>query len=335
MIAIRRLGLEPFSLPRRARPTWIAGHSVEFRRMARDRRVRTALATASVIAALVVAWPAAAQGNSGSAPGKNKDKKSTPPSSSSLPTLASGASSASPLSWIDDASLLPPGSAAFTISVLRWSGADLSEVYAPVVDAAYGVAKRFQLSATIPHIVGSADGTGPVGGWGTSYFSGKIALLDESDDSGVKLALSPLLEVLSEGAVQSLPAGESRFQVGLPVSVEVARGSVRMFAATGLFSRGAWFAGGGAGFQLTPRMGASMNVNRSWAKTDVEGVHRDRSEISGGVYYFVQPQIAVYGSVGHTIATTDENGAGMTIGTGVTFLLVPHQPTAGKPRTRR
>ena len=293
---------------------------------------RFGLLAASVITALAVALPAAAQGKSGSAPGKNKTKKSTPPSSSPLPALSSGASGASPLSWLDDASLLAPGSAALTISVSRWSGADLSELDAPIVDAALGVTKRFQLGATIPSVVGSADGTGPVGGLGTSYFSGKIALLDDSD---VKLAVSPLLEVLGEGAVQSLAPGESRYRVGLPVSIEVARGTVRAFAATGFFTGGVWFAGGGAGFQLTPQMGASMSFTRSSAKTDLEGVHRDRSEISGGVSYFVKPQIAVYGSVGHTIATTDENGAGMSVATGVTFLLAPSQRTAGKPSTRR
>ena len=293
---------------------------------------RFGLLTASVIAALAVAVPAAAQGNSGSAPGKHKSKKSTPPSSSSLPPLSTGASGASPLSWVDDASLLAPGSVALTISVTRWSGADLSEVDAPIVDAAFGLTKRFQLSASIPHVVGSADGTGPVGGLGTSYFSGKVALLDHSD---VKLAVSPLLEVLGEGAVQSLAPGESRYQVGVPISIEVDRNAFRMFAATGFFTRGAWFGGGGAGFQLTPQMGASMAFTRSWAKTDVEGVHRERREISGALSYFVKPQIAVYGSAGHTIATTDENGAGMTVGTGVTFLLAPSQRTAGNSSTRR
>ena len=162
--------------------------------------------TASVIVALAVALPAAAQGKSGSAPGKNK--KSTPPSSSSLPGPIT---SASPLSWIDDASLLAPGSVALTVSVMRWSGADLSEVDVPIIDAAFGLTKRVQLSASVPHVVGSADGTGAVGGLGTSYFSGKIALLDNSD---VKVAVSPLLEVLGAGAVQSLPAGESRYQIG-------------------------------------------------------------------------------------------------------------------------
>ena len=147
--------------------------------------------------------------------------------------------------------------------------------------------------------------------------------------------MSPLLEVLSEGAVQSLPAGESRFQVGLPVSVEVARGTVRMFAAAGTVLARRLVRRWRRPVQLTPQMGASVSVTRSWAKTNLEGVHRDRSEISGGVFYFVKPQIAVYGSLGHTIATTDENGAGISIGTGVTFLLVPPQRTPGKPKTRR
>ena len=293
---------------------------------------RVGLATASVITALVVAVPAAAQGKSGSAPGQNKDKKSTPPSSNSLPALTPGASSASPISWIDDASLLPPGAGAFTISFVRWSGTDMSEVDAPVVDAAFGVTRRFQLSATIPHVVGSADGTGPVGGLGTSYFCGKIALLDDPD---AKLAVSPLLEVLGEGAALSLAPGESRVQIGVPISIEVPLGTVRLFAATGFFTRGAWFGGGGAGFVLTPQMGATVSFNRSWAKTDAAGVQRDRAELSGGVYYFVNPKIAVYGSLGHTIATSDENGAGMSIGTGVTFLMVPRQPTTRKPGTRR
>jgi hypothetical protein len=64
-------------------------------------------------------------------------------------------------------------------------------------------------------------------------------------------------------------------------------------------------------------------------------LRRSRSEISGGVYYFLKPQIAIYGSMGHTIAMTDENGAGLSVGTGVTFLLVPRQRPVRKPGTRR
>jgi hypothetical protein len=284
---------------------------------------------AGVIVTLALAVSAAAQGNSGYAPGKNKDKKGTAPSSSPLPaptsTVAgsspiSTVTGASPLSWVDDASLLEPGSAMLTVSAIRWSGSGLSEVDFPIVDATVGLTRRVQFGATVPRVVGGAEGTGIVGGLGTSYFSAKVALLP---DSKVRVAVSPLLEILGTGAVQSLPEGESRYQLGVPVSIEAGSGAVRMFAAAGFFTRGAWFAGGGTAFQLTPEVGASIAFTRSWASTDVEGLRRDRGELSGGVSYFLTSHVAVYGSLGHTIATSAENGAGMTVGGGVTFLLIP------------
>jgi len=278
---------------------------------------RLFVVAASAVVALAVAVTAQAQGHGN---GNANAHKSQPPSSSALLSPAS-TTSASPLSWIDDASLLAPGSMTLTVSALRWSGADLSEVDVPIVDAAVGLTKRLQIGASIPHVVGSTDGTGPVGGLGTAYITGKVALLTERE---VKLAVSPVLEILGAGAVQALPVGDSRYQLGLPVSLEVVQGSVRLFAATGFFTRGAWFAGGGTGFQLTPKAGASATFTRSWAKTDVDGVNRDRREISGGMSYFIRPQIAVYSSLGHTIATADESGAGMTVSGGVTFLLTPN-----------
>jgi hypothetical protein len=284
--------------------------------------------TAIAMVALAVAVPAAGQGKSGSAPGKNK--KGTPPSSSSLPgpttTATSSASplstatGASPLSWLDDASLLEPGSVMLSLSAVRWSGSGVSEVNFPIVDAAVGLTRRVQFSATVPRVVPGAVESGVVGGLGTSYFSTKIALIADSD---IKLAVSPLVEVLGSGAVQSLPEGESRYQLGLPVSVDVSAGTARLFAAAGYFTRGAWFAGGGIGFPLSEKMGASVSLTRSWSKTDIEGVHRNRSEVSGGVSYFVTQQIAVYGSLGHTIGTAAENGAGVSVGGGVTFFMVP------------
>src|SRR5262249_51608279 len=273
---------------------------------------RWSLMVASAVVALAAVAPLQAQGPPHNAKGSN-GHKSKPPSNIPLPGPANGAS---PLSWVDDASLLPPGMMSLTISAMRWSGTDLSEVDFPIVEASYGVTRRVQIGASVPRVVGGADG--PVGGIGTSYVSGKIGILDEAE---LKVAVSPIVEILGAGAVAALPAGESRYQVGIPVSLEVAQGSARMFAATGIFSRGAWFAGGGAGFQASPRVGVSMSFTRSWAPTDITGVNRDRRELSGGVSYFARPQIGIYGSIGHTIATTDENGAGMTISGGVSFYL--------------
>src|SRR5438270_9680576 len=171
----------------------------------------TILAVALLMFALVA--PIGAQSPTHNAKSSN-GRKSKPPSSSPLP----GSSSASPLSWVDDASLLAPGTMSLSVSAMRWSGADLSEVDFPIVDASVGITKRVQLSASIPRIVGSADAAGPVGGVGTSYISSKIALLTGQSD--VKLAVSPVVAILGKVAGQALAPGESRLQLGLPISLE-------------------------------------------------------------------------------------------------------------------
>jgi hypothetical protein len=288
---------------------------------------RLGVLAASVSMALAVAASASAQGKSGSAPGKNK--KGTAPSSTALPPPASTvsgssplatATGASPLSWVDDASLLEPGSAMLTVSAMRWSGSGISEVDFPIVDAAFGLTKRVQFSATVPRVTGGDETTGIVGGLGTSYLSAKIALIN---DSPVRLAVSPLVEILGTNAMQALPPDEGRYQVGVPFSVDAGSGRVRMFAAAGFFTRGAWFAGGGTGLQLSPKMGASLSFTRSWVTASVDELKRDRSELSGGVSYFLTPNLATYGSLGHTIATAAENGAGLSLAGGVTFILAP------------
>ena len=286
--------------------------------MTATRPVSKAMASAALV--LAVALPVHAQGKSN---GNGNAHKSSPPSSSPLPSATTGpAAIASPIAWLDDASLLAPGSTSLTISTMRWAGTDLSEVHFPIVEASFGLTPRFQIGASVPHTVGSADGTGPAGGFGTSFISSKIAVL--TGESGVKLAVSPMIEVLAPGAAQTLAPTEGRTQLGLPVSVEFTRGSARIFASTGFFSHGVWFAGGGAGVQATSKVGASFSFTRSWVNGDTTGVSRDRQELSGGVSYLIRPQMAVYGSLGQTIATTDDNGAGTTISGGVTFLFTPH-----------
>ena len=279
-------------------------------------RGRTAISCVVASAVLSLALPAAAAG---------KGHKGSPPGSSPLPTAGAGgpaAPGAALLAWIDDASVLTPGTMALTISTMRWSGADVSEVDAPIVDMSIGLAPRVQLGASIPHIVGSPDGTGPAGGLGTAYISGKIAVLTGAS-SGVKLAVTPTIEILGAGAVQALTQGEGRTQFGLPVSLEIARGTGRVFASTGFFSSGARFAGGGAGVQVSPRVAASVSFSRAWITDGLTGVSRDRGEISGGASYIVRPQLAVFGSLGRTIAISDTESAGTTLSGGVTFLLTP------------
>jgi hypothetical protein len=280
--------------------------------------------TAAAISAVAVSTPVFAQGNSQ----KQKQKKSAPapPSRNDLaapPTTSVGSGGASPIAWVDDATVLDSGGVAFAVSMLRWSGGGMSELNVPVIDIALGLTRRVQFSASIPRVVASSDPNGAVGGLGTSYFSGKIAVFGD-EKRGVKLAVSPTLEVLSPGVVDALAPGEHRVQMGFPVSAELDRGPVRVYGATGYFTRGAWFTGAGVSVVLTERTAVSGGFSRSWRRAltpDVPLGDRDRNELSGSVSYGVTPSMRMFGSLGRTIATLDENGAGTVIAGGVSFFF--------------
>ena len=180
-----------------------------------------ALLAASVVLALAVSTPALAQGKS------QQGKNTAPPSRNELTPVAPMSTSptrATPLAWIDDASLLAPGMVALSVSAMRWQGGGLSEVDAPIVDAAFGLAPRVQLSASVPRVVGSADPAGAAGGVGTSFFSAKIAVY-EAPKHAFKVATAPTLQLLGKGIVQSLGSQQSRVRWGLPVSAEVSSGT--------------------------------------------------------------------------------------------------------------
>ena len=277
-------------------------------------------ASVALIALIITAGPALAQGNSGKGKGGSKG----PPGNSVLPSPAAVSPAAVgtvPFAWIDDASVLPQGDAAFSMSAMRWSGADTSEVDVPVVGAAVGLTDRVQLGASIPHVTGSSDPGGAVGGLGTTFVSAKIGVLT-GGTSGVKLAVAPTLEVLGAGALTSLAPGESRGRFGIPVSTEVSRGAARIFASTGFFSGGVWFTGGGVGLQANSHLSLSAAFSRAWS-TDSTGAVGDRRELSAGIGYQTSPRFSAFGSLSRTIATSDQDGAGTTISGGVLVLLVP------------
>lgn len=282
--------------------------------------MRGFITIASVIVTLAVAAPVRAQG-------KGKGHRSNPPSSSPLPspTVAAPATTgAVPFSWIDDASVLPPGTLAMSVSALHWQGADVSEVDAPIVGLSAGLTSRLQLGASIPHIIGN-DVTGVIGGLGTTYVSAKVGVLT-GGTSGVKLAVAPTIEILGDGVLQGLAPGESRTQFGLPVSIEVDRGPVRVFGSTGFFSRGVWFAGGGVAAQATRRVAISAAFSRAWTTDPVGAIVGDRREVSGGVAFSLRPQLSVFGSLGTTVATADQDGAGTTVTGGIVCLFSPALP---------
>ena len=284
---------------------------------------RTArLVAMSAAVVLIAAAPVLAQGN-----GKGKGPKGGPPSSSVLPSPAAVSPAAVgtvPFAWIDDASVLPPGDAALSISMMHWQGTDIGETDVPVVGAAMGLTDRVQFGASIPHVAGSADPGGTVGGLGTTFISAKIGVLTGGGRSGVKLAVAPTVEVLGAGTLSSLAPGESRAQFGVPVSAEIDRGAMRVFASAGFFTSSVWFAGGGIGVQATPRVSISAAFSRAWTTDASTLTVSDRRELSGGVGVQATPHLSLFGSLSRTIATSDQDGAGTTVSGGVIVLLAPH-----------
>jgi hypothetical protein len=237
--------------------------------------------------------------------------------------VAVGSGAASPIAWVDDATLVDSGGITIAISTIRWMGSGASEVNLPVVDVAFGLTPRVQLSASVPRIAGSAGAAGAAAGLGTSYFSMKLAVVDDRK-RGLKIAVSPTLEVLSPGVVEWLAPGEHRVQIGFPVSAQLDRGQLRLYGASGYFTRGAWFMGTGAAFIVNDKVAVSGGFSRAWRRSivpDVPLADRDRNEISGSGSYALTPSVRLFGSLGRTIATLEENGAGTTIGGGISFFF--------------
>ena len=208
---------------------------------------------------------------------------------------------------------------AVSISAAGWQGTDLGEVNAPVVGLAAGCAPRLQIGAGVPRVIGN-DASGLVGGLGTTYLSAKVGVLTEGP-SGIKLAVAPTIEILGAGTLQSLAPNTSRTQFGLPVSLEIDRGTARVFASAGFFSQGVWFAGGGIGAQVSRRVAVSAAFSRAWTTDPIVGTVGDRREVSGGIAFSSRPELSIFGSIGRTIATTDQDGAGTTLTGGVIFLI--------------
>jgi len=249
--------------------------------------------------------------------------KASPPSSTRLPHDGLGTSGTSPFGWVDDATLLGPGAVDVTVSGASWQGTAASEVEAPIVGGAIGVVPRFQLSVRAPYVMSDAA-TGVTGGWGTTYLSGKIGLLQGDT---LKFSVAPTLQVVSPQALSLLTA-ERRAQFGLPVSVEADQGVAHIFASGGYFSGGVAFAGGGVGVTISSRVAVSASLSHAWSNTAVNGILPTRTDVSGGASLALSSHFAVFGSVSRTIATSDVNSAGTTVAAGVSIFA---SPTPSRP----
>ena len=102
----------------------------------------------------------------------------------------------------------------------------------------------------------------------------------------------------------------------------------RLYASSGYFSPGIWYAGAGFGRPITDRVGVSLSFSHAWATASTPagsapiGTPR-RNEISGGGSYEFTPNVSLFGSLGRTIGVAAEDGAGTTLSFGVSLTAGP------------
>ena len=269
-------------------------------------------AAAALCVLIATAAPVLAQGKGhGNAFGHAKTTASAAPAAVTAAAAAPGGPSAEITgvrnfaSWLDDASIIEPGSGMMSFSAGYWRMAGFSEVDVPSFDVGIGIARRVQAGASVPVYHASATG-GPVSrGIGDMYLNAKVQLRGPAAGQGgrIGVALVPLVQILS-----AEPAlGESRVSWGLPVAIEVQRSGWRMYGSTGYFSRGSLFASGAIELPLGDRAWITGTLTQSHstkadAGADAIGLPSNRTDISGGVSWAPANRIALFGSLGRTLS---------------------------------
>ena len=290
----------------------------------------------------VLARPAAAQGNGrGNAFGHAKAASSGAASaatSSSSAASADGGSPAGPRpeatgvrnfgSWLDDASVLAPGTAFTSFSAGYWRLASFSEVDVPSFDVAVGLTKRVQVGASVPVYHASAPGGPVVRGLGDLYLSSKIQLRDPSGkNQSVGVAVIPLLQVLS---AEPLP-GQGRVSWAVPVAFEVQRTGYRIYGSTGYFSRGSLFGSAALELPVADRVWITGTLSQSHSlrndmEADALGLASNRTDVSGGATWAVSDGLALFGSVGRTLSLDDPNSTHLFMTGGLSVAWGLRQP---------
>jgi hypothetical protein len=221
---------------------------------------------------------------------------------------------------VDDAYVLAPGEAWVGFGAGLWRLSSVDQIDAPVFDASIGVAPRLHLSATVPvstlrYVGGFSDRT-----LGDAYVSAKLGIRDP--ETGVGVALAPVLEVLADGSwpdENGEPIG--RVHWGLPVNVELRAAGFRVYGSAGYFSRGAVFGSGTLDVALGGRGGVLGLISYTHStNTLADGLGgRSRTDASGGGYVILRPSVSVYGLAGRTVSPLDDYGSRFFVAGGVSF----------------
>jgi len=286
---------------------------------------------ACLVAAVVLALPAraAAQGNSAFGHSHNGSRVTAPSSTpsgsppSSAPVTSEGPSYGVDVrnfgTWLDDASVMEAGSGFVTLGFAFWRGPEFREFDFPMVDSGVAIHPKVQVGMSFPYYYAGAPGGPVTRGIGNIYMTSKVQLRDPSSHP-VGFAVTPMLEVLDTAPL----TGGSRFNWALPANVECRRQGWRAFGSGGYFSRGALFASGAVEAALSERAWLMASLSQTYSTkadelTSALALPRGQTDITGGLTVALNPKLAVFGTVGHTISHREINAGTLNLTSGVSF----------------
>ena len=266
--------------------------------------------------------PSPAPSPSGSSGGSSSTSTTTSAPSTGVDALAAatGFSTVSTFrqfgSWLDDASAATPGEGQTSVGIGHWRMSGMTQTNFPMIGMGLGVTDRLQISASLPFYHASYDGA-VMRGIDDIYLSAKYVLVDPTLTlSEVGVAVSPIVEVLSSGAL------DGRVHFAVPVNIELRRLPFRVYASAGYFTRGSLFTGGALEWTSPSRLTFTGALTQSYsirpdAALDALGIGARRSDVTGSVALPIGQIAAGYVSVGRSLTRPEEGGTSLSLAGGL------------------
>ena len=267
--------------------------------------------------------PVTAQGNGhGHAYGQLKSTAPTPSSGGAAqvhPAVSGGVRNFG--SWLDDASMMTPGSGSLTLSMAWFRSSTFHEFDAPIGDGGIGLTPKVQFGFSVPYYHVNAPGGPVVRGIGDLYLTSKVQLREpNADHGGFGVAVVPIMMVLSGEA----DIERRRVSWGMPVALELQRDGWRVFGTAGYFSLGSVFASGAVEVAASSRLTLTGTLTQSHSTIDDPAgptlvLSRTRTDVGGGASWMIRPGAACFGSIGRTISQQDANATSLVLSGGISL----------------
>jgi len=220
--------------------------------------------------------------------------------------------------WLDDASAPTPGEGSVSVGTGYWRMADARQTNMPMIGAGVGLTDSLQVSTSVPFYRVNYQGT-TWSGVDDIYIGAKYTLVDPTlTVCECGLAVSPVMEVLSAGAL------DGRVHFAIPVTVEMRRSPVRAYGSVGYFTRGSVFAGGALEWATPARLVLTGALTQSYsvkadATLDNLAVGRQRVDMAASAAYPIGNTAAAFASIGRSVSSPEEGGTRLALTGGMSF----------------